>query len=75
MATKVKTRKLYMIRIHNGNSTGKAVGFKGRLIPRKAALRVASRLRRSMRFDWVEMAPLEVNVTPEQIAYLNRRYP
>jgi hypothetical protein len=74
MATVFRKRKLYMVRIHNGNAPGKQVGYKSRLVPRKAALRVASRLRRSMRFDWVEIYPLEITVTPEQIAYLDRRY-
>ncbi|MGT2457717.1 hypothetical protein ACU4GI_32975 [Cupriavidus basilensis] len=71
--SKIKSRKLYLIRhYHAGQAIGVTVGHKCRLLPRAAATRIAQRLRRSG-LD-VQIAPLMVNVTPEQVAYLRRRY-
>lgn len=73
METKMKTRKLYQIRIHTfGHTFGKQVGFKCRLLPRSAAYRIAKRLRKSGHD--VELFPMQINLTPEQIAYLDNRY-
>jgi hypothetical protein len=73
-AAKIKARKLYMVRIHDDGTFGRQVGHKSRLIPRKAAQRVARRLRQSRRFDMVEIYPMTVNLTPDQAAYLDCRY-
>lgn len=68
-----KTRKLYQIRNHRaGHTFGQTVGHKCRLLPRAAAARIAKRLRRAG-LD-VTIAPVVVNCTAEQIAYLERRY-
>ncbi len=73
--TKIKTRKLYQVRIHHfGWAFGRDVGHKCRLVPRAAAMKIAKRLRKTKKFDMVEIYPLTVNVTPEQAAYLDRRY-
>jgi len=72
MAT-TKTRKLYQVRnTRPGYTFGQTVGHKCRLLPRAAAMRVAKRLRRAG-ID-ATISPLIVNVTPEQAAYLDRRY-
>ena len=70
----MKTRKLYAVRNHpnNGAWSGRTVGHKSRLMPRATAARVAKRLRKSGLFITID--PIVVNVTPEQIAYLDRRY-
>lgn len=70
----MKSRKLYQVRNHanGGLFNGRAVGHKARLMPRKAASRIAKRLRKAGLFITVE--PMIVNVTPEQAAYLDRRY-
>lgn len=70
--TKIKTRKLYQIRVHHSGCFGRQVGHKARLLPRTAALRVAKRLRKCG-LD-ISTDPILVNVTPEQAAYLDRRY-
>lgn len=74
MAATLKTRKLYQVRHHanGGMSSGRSVGHKARLLPRTAALRIAKRLRKSGLF--VTCDALHVNLTAEQIAYLDRRY-
>lgn len=74
MAATIKTRKLYQVRNHpnGGLSSGRHVGYKGRLLPRAAALRIAKRLRKSGLF--ITTDPITVNVTPTQAAYLDRRY-
>ena len=69
----IKTRKLYQIRNYRAGYTfGQTVGYKCRLLPRAAAMRVAKRLRRSG-LD-IQIAPVQVNCTVEQAAYLDRRY-
>jgi len=67
-----RPRKLYRVMIWRGDSYGKPLGFKGRLLPRRAAQRIAKRLSRSGLS--ASIAPLRVNVTPPQAAYLDRRY-
>lgn len=72
--SKLRKRKLYQVRIHReGYVFGKQVGQKCRLMPRFAAARVASRIRRSGMM--VTIDPVLVNVTHEQAAELARRYP
>lgn len=75
MATKPKPRKLYQVRHHpdNGARSGRHVGHKGRLLPRAAALRVGNRLSRAGLF--ITCDPITVNLTAEQAAYIDRRYP
>lgn len=69
----MKTRKLYEVRSYQAGYTfGKTVGHKCRLVPRTAAVRIVKRLRRCG-LD-VHISAVVVNVTPEQIAYLDRRY-
>lgn len=68
---KLRTRKLYQVRHHPG-VFGRQVGFKARLVPLKAARRIANRLRRSG-LD-ITIDPLVVKLTPEQVNYLERRY-
>lgn len=71
---KLRKRKLYQVRIHReGYVFGKQVGHKCRLLPRFAAARVATRIRRGGMT--VTIDPVLVNVTPEQSAELARRYP
>lgn len=74
MATNLKTRKLYQVRNHpnDGRSSGKHVGYKMRLLPRAAAMRIAKRLRKSGLFITVD--PIMVNLTKQQAAYLDARY-
>lgn len=74
MTTKLKTRKLYQVRNHGNGGlwSGRQVGHKARLLPRGAAMRVAKRLRKSGLF--ITCDPIMANVTPEQAAYLDRRY-
>lgn len=70
----MKTRKLYSVRYYELDKVfGKHAGYKGRLLPRVAAQRVARRLRKAG-LD-VQISPLVVNVTPAQEDYLKRRYP
>jgi hypothetical protein len=73
-AAKIKESKLYAVRHHpmNGAWSGRTVGHKARLLPYKAAQRVAKRLRKAGLF--ITTSPLIVNTTPEQREYLNRRY-
>lgn len=73
MAT-IKTRKLYQVRNHEGNGAlrGNQVGHKCRLVPYKAARRIAKRLRAAGLF--ITLDAMMINVTPEQAAYLDRRY-
>ncbi|WP_454909670.1 hypothetical protein [Variovorax gossypii] len=72
--TKPRKRKLYQVRIHReGHVFGKQVGHKCRLLPRIAAQRVASRIRRGGLM--VTIDPVQVNVTPLQAVELARRYP
>ncbi len=69
----IKPRKLYQVRHYRiGYTFGVGVGHKSRLLPRSAAARIAKRLRKSG-LD-VTIAPVLVNTTPEQRAYLDRRY-
>lgn len=71
----MKQRKLYAVRTHAFDGVfGKEVGHKSRLIPRKAAQRVAKRLKATKKFEWVEIYPMMINLTNEQCAYLDRRY-
>ena len=74
MANTVKPRKLYQIRHHanDGLWSGRQVGHKARLLPRKAALKIAKRLRKSGLFITVD--PIMVNTTKEQREYLDSRY-
>ncbi|HWU71829.1 MAG TPA: hypothetical protein VN017_10800 [Pseudoxanthomonas sp.] len=74
MAATIKTRKLYQVRNHanGGLWSGRQVGHKARLLPRAAAMKIAKRLRKSGLFITID--PIMVNVTPEQAAYLDRRY-
>lgn len=71
---RMKTRKLCLVRSHGlaGTAIGRAVGFKARLLPRVAASRVAKRLRKAGLFITID--PVQVNLTAEQCAYLDRRY-
>lgn len=74
MTTTLKARKLYVVR-HHGNGGlwgGKPVGHKARLVPYRAAQRIAGRLRASGLF--ITTDPLLVNTTAEQRAYLDSRY-
>jgi len=73
-ATKIKARKLYQVRNHanGGVFSGRQVGHKSRLLPRSVAARIAKRLRKSGLF--ITINPIMVNCTPEQCAYLDRRY-
>lgn len=73
-AIKIKTRKLYSVRHHanGGTWSGRPVGYKAKLIPRTAAMRLAKRLRKAGLFITVD--PVIVNCTPEQCAYLDRLY-
>ena len=70
----MKRRKLYSVRNHGNNGLwmGREVGHKARLLPRKIAMRIAKRLRKSGLFITVDA--LHVNLTVEQCAYLDRRY-
>lgn len=71
--TNLKPRKLYQVRNYRAGYTfGQTVGHKARLLPRAAAARIAKRLRQCG-LD-VKIAPVLVNCTPEQAAYLDRRY-
>lgn len=72
--TKLKARKLYAVRHHanGGLSIGRVVGHKARLMPRAAALRIAKRLRKAGLV--ITCDAVTVNCTPEQRAYLDRRY-
>jgi aspartyl-tRNA synthetase len=72
----VKQRKLYQVRYFEGGRFSKQVGFKTRLVPRAAAMKIAKRLRKALKkLDMlVTVTPILVNCTPEQIAYLERRY-
>lgn len=74
MSKTIKTRKLYQVRHHanGGLWYGRQVGHKARLLPRAAAQRVAKRLKAAGLFITID--PITVNVTPEQAAYLDRRY-
>jgi hypothetical protein len=73
MATTLKTRKLYTIRYEtDGGRTGGTLGFKARLLPRKAALRVVNRMRHSNVFVYI--SPLVIKMTPAQVAYMDARY-
>ena len=70
----LKSRKLYEIRHYRpGYVFGKTVGFKCRLLPRAAAMRVKKRLKAIGRD--IEISPMIVNLTPAQCAYLDNRYP
>lgn len=71
---KNKSRKLYVVRNHanNGLCMGREVGYKARLLPRKIAMRIAKRLRKSGLFITVDA--MIVNLTYEQSEYLDRRY-
>lgn len=70
----LKSRKLYEIRhFRPGYVFGKTVGSKGRLLPRAAAMRMKKRLKAIGRD--IEIAPMNVNLTPAQCAYLDNRYP
>ncbi len=71
-----KQRKLYQVRYFAGGRFSKQVGFKARLVPRAAANRIAKRMRKAARRQGIEIqiAPVLVNCTAEQIAYLERRY-
>ena len=72
-ATTLKQRKLYQVRHHpDGIVFGSQVGFKGRLLPLYAALRVAKRLR--ARGLFITCDPIVVKLTPAQIARLDSRY-
>lgn len=72
--TQIKERKLYAVRNHpmNGAWSGVTVGHKARLLPRKAAMKIAKRLRKSGLF--ITIAPLIINTTKEQRDYLDCRY-
>jgi hypothetical protein len=73
-AAKIKVRKLYQVRHHanDGLWSGRHVGYKGRLLPRAAAMRIAKRLKKAGLF--ITCDPVMVNVTLDQAAYLDRRY-
>lgn len=71
MPLDLKTRTLYLVR-HHASTFGRHVGHKARLLPRAAAQRVAKRLRHAGLF--ITLDRIKVNVTPEQAAYLKRRY-
>lgn len=72
-AIRLKQRKLYQVRHHAPGATfGKHVGFKGRLLPRYTAQRVATRLRAAGLFITID--PLFVNLTPAQAKALDARY-
>ena len=74
MGNTIKQRKLYTVRYETttGHLRARTVGHKARLLPRAAALRVVKRLKKAGVFAYV--SALMVNVTPEQAAYLDRRY-
>lgn len=69
----IKTRKMYQLRNHDGGRFGKQIGHKARLLPRGPAMQIAKRLRKSGLT--ISVDPIMVNTTPEQRAYLDRRYP
>lgn len=71
---KYRARKLFQIRIHRpGHTFGTQVGYKSRLLPRRAAARVARRLRESGHF--VTIDPILVKLTLAQAETLDCRYP
>jgi hypothetical protein len=73
MTANLKQRKLYQVRVYPQiNGFGRHVGHKMRLLPFRPAQRVMKRLKRTG-LDIV-LVPVLVNCTPEQIAYLDRRY-
>jgi len=68
-----KTRKLYQIRqTPAGHTFGRTVGHKAQLKPRAVAARIAARLRKAGVDARISL--VLVNTTPEQDAYLARRY-
>jgi hypothetical protein len=71
---KYRARKLFQIRIHRpGHTFGVQVGHKCRLLPRAPAARVARRLREAG--HTVTIDPILVKLTPEQVSWLDNRYP
>lgn len=69
----MKTRKLYEIRVHTSTCIyGKRIGYKGRLLPRNIAARIANRLRKDGHD--IEIFPVKVNLTNEQAIALDNRY-
>ncbi|MGF6996695.1 hypothetical protein [Paraburkholderia sp. GAS32] len=73
-ATKLAKRKLYTVRVFpTSTAYSKHVGHKGRLLPRRVAQRVLKRLEKGGKVEGY-LSPLIVNCTPEQAAYLDRRY-
>ncbi|MFT0546961.1 hypothetical protein ACMHYO_11535 [Allopusillimonas ginsengisoli] len=67
-----RLRKLYEVIIWRGSGYGKSLGFKGRLMPRYAAQRIAKRL--CGRGLDAGIAPVHVFVGADGAAYLKRRY-
>jgi hypothetical protein len=69
----LKTRTLYQVLYFRDiHSCSRPVGFKGRLLPRFVALRVAKRLRRSG--FTIKVVPFPIKLTAAQLADLQRRY-
>lgn len=73
----MQKRKLYQVRYFEGVKYSKAVGS-GRFVPRTAANRIARRLKARAKRAKLDIeivtVPVTVYVTPEQSAYLERRY-
>jgi hypothetical protein len=73
-ATKLAKRKLYTVRVFpTSTAYSKHVGHKGRLLPRHAAQRVLRRISKGGKVEGY-LSPLVVNCSPEEVAYLDRRY-
>lgn len=73
-ATKLRTRKLFQVRVHRpGHTFGVQVGHKCRLLPRASAARVARRLREAG--YTVTIDPILVKLTAGQVSWLANRYP
>jgi hypothetical protein len=73
----MKKRKLYQVRYFEGAKYSKAVGS-GRFVPRLVANRIARRLKARVKRAKLDIlivtVPVTAYMTPEQSAYLERRY-
>lgn len=68
-----KARTLYQVRIHHADRVfGVQVGHKYRLVPLRAAKRIAARIGRAGHL--VTTDKMAVTLSREQAAYLSRRY-